>query len=129
MIYKLFSQRLLIGNNMKLKPLNENIIVKPIIEDEVTKSGIVLPDTVDKEKPEKGEVIAVGEGKTLDNGQKAPMSVKVGDIVIFKKYSPDEIKIEDVEYLVISESDILAILESDTKPDLGLGNDKKVNYS
>jgi len=114
---------------MKLKPLNENIIVKPIIEDEVTKSGIVLPDTVDKEKPEKGEVIAVGEGKTLDNGQKAPMSVKVGDIVIFKKYSPDEIKIEDVEYLVISESDILAILESDTKPDLGLGNDKKVNYS
>ena len=96
---------------MKLKPLNENIIVKPIAEDEMTKSGIILPDTIDKEKPEKGEVIAIGAGKTLDNGQKAPMSVNVGDTVIFKKYSPDEIKIDSIEYLVVSESDILAILE------------------
>ena len=97
---------------MNIKPINDHVIVKPITEDEVTKAGIVIPDTVDKEKPEKGEVIAVGEGKLLDNGQRAPMSIKVGDIIMFKKYSPDEIKIEDKEYLVISEEDIMVILEN-----------------
>jgi len=99
------------SNFMKLKPLHDHLVVKPIAEDEVTKAGIVLPDTVDKEKPEKGEVIAVGAGKLLDNGQRAQMSVKVGDKVMFKKYSPDEIKVDGVEYLIISESDILGILE------------------
>lgn len=87
------------------------MIVKPIIEDEITKAGIVLPDTVDKEKPEKGEVVAVGPGKLLENGQRAAMSVKVGDKVMFKKYSPDEIKVDKEEYLVINENDIIAILE------------------
>jgi len=96
---------------MKIKPLNANVAVRAIAEEEMTKSGIVLPDTIDKEKPEKGEVVAVGEGKLLDNGQRALMSVKVGDKVMFKKYSPDEIKIDGEEYLIISESDILAILE------------------
>lgn len=96
---------------MKIKPIHSNVIVKPITENEVTKSGIVLPDTVDKERPEKGEVVAVGEGKLLDDGKKAPMNVKVGDKVMFKKYSPDEIKVDGEEYLVIQESDILAILE------------------
>lgn len=96
---------------MKLKPLNDHVIVKAISENEVTKSGIVLPDTIDKEKPEKGEVVAVGQGKLLDNGQRAMMSVKIGDKVMFKKYSPDEIKIDGEEYLIISESDILAVLE------------------
>ncbi len=96
---------------MKLKPLNDHVIVKPITEDEVTKSGIIMPDTVDKEKPEKGEVVAVGSGKLLESGQRAPMAVKIGDKVMFKKYSPDEIKIEGEEYLVISEGDIIAILE------------------
>ncbi|MFH1997481.1 MAG: co-chaperone GroES [Patescibacteria group bacterium] len=91
---------------MNLKPLHSNVIVKPITEDKTTKSGIVLPDTVDKEKPEKGEVVAVGAGKLLDNGQRAQMSVKVGDKIMFKKYSPDEIKVEDKEYLIISEDDI-----------------------
>ena len=86
------------------------MVVKPATQEEVTKSGIVLPDTVDKERPEKGEVIAVGPGKMLDNGQRAAVSVKVGDMVMFKKYSPDEIKIDDKEYLVISEGDILAII-------------------
>ncbi|MBU1160446.1 MAG: co-chaperone GroES [Patescibacteria group bacterium] len=95
---------------MNLKPLHSNVIVKPITEDKTTKSGIVLPDTVDKEKPEKGEVVAVGAGKLLDNGQRAQMSVKVGDKIMFKKYSPDEIKVEDKEYLIISEDDILAII-------------------
>lgn len=96
---------------MKLKPLYDHVIVKPITENEITKSGIVLPDTIDKEKPEKGQVIAVGEGKLLENGQTAKMFVKVGDKVMFKKYSPDEIKIDGVEYLIISEGDILGILE------------------
>ena len=96
---------------MNIKPIRDKVIVKPIAEDEITKGGIVLPDTVDKERPEKGEVIAIGSGKTLDNGQKLPMSVKVGDIVMFKKYSPDEIKIDKEEYLVIAEDDIMAILE------------------
>ena len=87
------------------------MIVKPIVEDEVTKSGIVLPETISKEKPEKGEVVAVGSGRLLDNGQRAPMSVKTGDKIIFKKYSPDEIKIDGQDFLILSEGDILAILE------------------
>ncbi len=100
-----------LDKDMKIKPLHDNVVVKPIEAEEVTKSGIVLPDTVDKERPEQGEVIAIGEGRLLDNGQRAPMSVKVGDKVVFKKYSPDEIKIDDKEYLLISERDIMAILE------------------
>lgn len=96
---------------LKLKPLNDKVIIKPIQEDEVTKAGIVLPETAEKERPEKGEVIAVGPGKLLENGSRAPMSVKVGDKVIFKKYSPDEIKIDKEEYLVIDESDIIGIIE------------------
>lgn len=96
---------------MNLKPLHDHVIIKAITEDEVTKSGIVLPDTVDKERPEKGEVIAKGDGKTLENGQKSQMSVKVGDKVMFKKYSPDEIKVDGEEYLVIKEEDIMAIIQ------------------
>jgi len=96
---------------MKAKPLHDHVIVKPLSENEITKSGIVLPDTVDKERPEKGEVVSIGPGKLLENGQRAPMSVKAGDRVMFKKYSPDEIKIDDEEYLVISEGDIMLILE------------------
>lgn len=95
---------------MQIKPLHTNVVVKPVTEDEVTKSGIVLPDTVDKERPEKGEVVAVGEGKMINDGKRAPMSVKVGDIVMFKKYSPDEIKVDGEEFLVISEGDILAVI-------------------
>lgn len=86
------------------------MIIKPIAEDITTKAGIVLPETVEKEKAEKGEVVAIGPGRVLDTGELAPMSVKVGDKVMFKKYSPDEIKIDGQELLVISESDILAII-------------------
>ncbi len=96
---------------MKLKPLHDNVVIKTLSQEEVTKSGIVLPDTVDKEKPEKGEVVAIGPGKRQDNGQVAQMSVKVGDKVVFKKYSPDEVEIDNEEYLVLNESDIIAILE------------------
>ena len=96
---------------MKLKPLGDNIIVKAVSSEETTKSGIILPETVDKEKPEQGEVIAVGPGKMLDNGQRAPMEVKPGDRIIFKKYSPDEFKLDNKEVLVLSQSEVIAILE------------------
>lgn len=96
---------------MKLRPLNNQVIIKASSKEEVTKSGIVLPDTMDKEKPEQGEIIAVGPGKLTDSGNRAEMAVKVGDKVVFKKYSPDDIKLEGEEYLVINENDILAIIE------------------
>ncbi|HPN15378.1 MAG TPA: co-chaperone GroES [bacterium] len=96
---------------MQLRPLNDRLIVKPLPKEEVTKSGIILPDTIDKERPEQGEVVAIGPGKLTPEGQRLEMSVKVGDKVVFKKYSPDEVKVDDQEFLVISDSDILAIIE------------------
>lgn len=96
---------------MKLKPLSNNVILKPLKKEEVTKSGIVLPETMDKEKPEKAEVVACGPGKMLENGKLMEMNVKEGDKVIFKKYSPDEIEIDGEDYLVLNESDIVAIIE------------------
>jgi chaperonin GroES len=96
---------------MNIKPLGDRVIVKPLNAEEVTASGIVLPDTVDKEKPEQGEVLAVGPGKRLDNGDISPMSISVGDKVVFRKYSPDEIKLNGEEVLVISESDIVGIIQ------------------
>jgi chaperonin GroES len=96
---------------MNFKPLHANVIVKAVADETVTKLGLVLPETVNKEKPEKGEVIAVGAGRILDNGERAPMSVKVGDKVMFRKYSPDEIKVDGQEYLIIKEQDIMLIIE------------------
>lgn len=96
---------------MNLKPLHANVIVKPLSKETMTKSGIFIPDTISKEKPEQGEVVAVGTGRILDNGQTAPMSVKIGDRVMFRKYSPDEIKVGEEEYLVIKEQDIMLIIE------------------
>jgi chaperonin GroES len=93
-----------------VRPLHDHVVVKTSTEEMVTKAGIVLPDTV-KEKPEQGEIIAVGPGEVLASGQRGPMSVKVGDKILFKKYSPDEIKVGDAEYLVIREKDILAVIE------------------
>ncbi len=98
---------------MKLRPLNDRLIVKALPKEEVTASGIILPDTVDKERPEQGEVIAVGPGKMKDDGTRAEMSVKVGDKVMFKKYAPDEMKVDNEEYLVVSEYDILAVIETE----------------
>jgi len=95
---------------MDIKPLGDRVILKPVSKEEATISGIILPDTVDKERPEKGEVMAAGPGKLLNDGRRAEMAVKVGDKVMFKKYSPDEIKIDHKDYLVISEEDILAII-------------------
>ena len=95
---------------MNVKPLADRVLIKAISETE-TKSGIVIPETVEKERPEKGEVIAVGPGKMLKTGERAAMSVKVGDQVMFKKYSPDEIKVDGKDLLILDESDILAVIE------------------
>ncbi|MCD6419824.1 MAG: co-chaperone GroES [Synergistetes bacterium] len=95
---------------MELKPLGDRVVVKPIKEEQKTKGGIVLPDTA-KEKPQQGEVIAVGSGRVLDNGQKVALEVSVGDKVIYSKYAGTEVKLEDEEYLILSERDILAILK------------------
>jgi len=96
---------------MQLKPLRDYVVLEPLKAEEKTVSGIVLPDTADKEKPEQGRVIAVGSGKALDNGQKLAPQVKVGDKVLFTKYGPNEVKVEKKEYLICKEEDILAVLE------------------
>ena len=95
---------------MALKPLADRIVVKLVAAEEKTKSGIVLPDTA-KEKPQEAEVVAVGPGKVLDNGQRVALEVKVGDKVIFGKYSGTEVKVDGEELLILSEKDILAITE------------------
>ncbi len=91
-----------------IRPLADRVVIKAVSQEEKTKGGIVLPDTA-KDKPQEGEVIAVGPGKVLDNGQKLTPEVKAGDRVIFSKYSGTEIKIEGEEYLILRESDILAV--------------------
>ena len=93
-----------------LRPLNDHVLVKAVAKEERTATGIILPDT-SKEKPEKGEVIAIGPGKLNDNGIRQPMSLKIGDKIIFTKYSPNEVKIDDQEYLILNESDVLAVIE------------------
>ncbi|PIU46757.1 co-chaperone GroES [bacterium (Candidatus Gribaldobacteria) CG07_land_8_20_14_0_80_33_18] len=96
---------------MKIKPLSDHILIETINQTERTKSGIFLPDTAEKEKPEQGKVIAVGPGKLLSSGKKIPLEVKKGDVVLFTKYGPNEIKVDGKEYLIAKEEDILAILE------------------
>ncbi len=91
----------------KLQPLADRLVVKPIQKEEMTKGGIYLPDTA-KEKPQEGEVIAVGPGRMTDDGKRIPMDVKVGDRVIYSKYGGSEIKIDDVDMIILRESDILA---------------------
>ena len=91
----------------KLQPLADRVVVRPIEREEVTKGGIVLPDTV-KERPQEGEVVAVGPGRLAEDGKRIAMDVKVGDIVIYSKYGGTEIKIDDEEVMILRESDILA---------------------
>ncbi len=97
-----------------INPLGDRVLIMPLNphDEALTRSGIIIPETADKEKPHQGKCLAVGPGKRSDEGALIPMSVKVGQTVIFSKYSPDEIKIGDKEYYVISESSILAILNS-----------------
>jgi chaperonin GroES len=94
---------------VKLKPLHDKIVIEKPGEEKATKSGIILPDNA-KEKPQTGKVIAVGNGKALDNGTKIPLEIKVGDTVYYSKYSGTEIKIEEKEYIIIAEGDVLAIV-------------------
>ena len=96
---------------MNFNPLSNRIFIEPVIEDKKTKSGIVLPDTAEKEKPMVGKVVAVGPGKMTDKGERIPMTLKVGDKVLFKKYGPDEIEVDGKKYLVGDEDDVLAIIE------------------
>ena len=96
---------------MNIKPLSDHILIEPVKDEEKTKSGIFLPETASKERSEEGKVIAVGPGKRNEKGEVIPISVKPGDRVLFTKYGPNEIKVEDKEYLIASESDILAIIE------------------
>ncbi len=102
----------IVGTMSNIKPLSDRVFLEAMEEDRMTKSGIVLPDSAEKERPIKGRVYAVGAGKRNDRGDIMHVSVKVGDIVLFKKYGPDEIELEGKKYLVAEESDILAILEN-----------------
>jgi chaperonin GroES len=95
---------------MKVKPLQDRLVVKRIEEEEKTKGGIIIPDAA-KEKPQEGRVVAVGDGKVLESGQKSPLTVKVGDKILFGKYSGTEIKIDGDEHLILREDDVLAIIE------------------
>lgn len=95
---------------MKIQPLHDKVVVKPLTEKDITASGIVLPDSATQEKPMEGEVVAVGTGKRLENGTISPLTVKVGDKVLFTKYAPDEVEVDGVDYLVIEEDKILAII-------------------
>lgn len=96
---------------MKIKPLSDHILIEPTPQEEKTKTGILLPDTAEKERPEQGKVIAVGPGKKNSSGKIFSLEVKKGDAVLFTKYGPSEIKVNNKEYLIAKEEDILAVLE------------------
>ena len=96
--------------NMKLRPLDDRVVVEPVEAEEMTAGGIVLPDTA-KEKPQRGKVIALGAGKLLDSGERGKMSLKKNDEIFYGKYSGTEIKIDGEEYVILRESDVLAVIE------------------
>ncbi|MDA1337294.1 MAG: co-chaperone GroES [bacterium] len=96
---------------MIIKPLSDRVLLEPLKEEQKTKTGILLPETVEQEKSEQGTVIAVGPGKKGKDGKITPLDVKVGDIVLYAKYGPNEMKVEGKDYLIAEEKDILAILE------------------
>ena len=95
---------------MKIRPLHDRILVKRVEEQEVKKGGIIIPDSA-KEKPQEGKVIAVGNGRVTDDGKKIPLDVKAGDRILFGKYSGSEVKVEDEEYLILKEEDVLGIID------------------
>lgn len=95
---------------MNLTPLHDRVIVKPAAAEEVTKGGLIIPDTV-KEKPQRGEIVAVGAGKVGEDGKSTPLAVKIGDNVLYGKYSGTEVSVDGVDYLIMRESDIFAIYQ------------------
>ena len=94
---------------MKMKPLSDRVVIKPAPPDEKVQGGIIIPDTA-KEKPQKGQIVAAGPGRISDEGKTIPMTVKVGDTVLYGKYSGTEVTVDNVEYLIIRESDVLAVV-------------------
>ena len=106
-LYKLIYRK----DNMTIKPLSDHVLIEPLKEEQKTKTGILLPETVEQEKAEQGTVIAVGPGKKEKDGKITPLEVKVGDLVLFTKYGPNEVKVDGKDYLIAEEKDILAILE------------------
>lgn len=99
------------STKQKIIPLGDRVLVRALVADTKTKSGIIIPDTASKERPERGTVVAVGTGRTTDTGAVIHPQVKVGDEILFSKYGPDEIKIDGEEYFILSESNILAIIK------------------
>ena len=99
-----------VKSKVKMRMLEDRVLVKPLPQEEKTKAGVIIPDTA-KERPQKGEVLAVGPGRMLENGQRVEPSVKPGDIVLFGKYAGTEVKIEGEEYIILRESEILAVIE------------------
>lgn len=98
------------SDSVTLKPLGDRLVIKPAGREEMTASGIVLPDTASKEKPQRGEVIAVGEGRRDDDGDRIPMDVQVGDQVLFAKYAGTEFKLDEQDLLILAEKDVLAVI-------------------
>jgi len=98
------------GTKFKIRPLGDRVVVEPLEAEEKTKGGIILPDTA-KEKPQEGKVVAVGKGKVNDKGEIIPMEVKVGDKVLYGKYAGTEVTVDDKQYIILKEDDILAIVE------------------
>ncbi len=96
--------------DFRIQPLADRVVVKPQDKEERTRGGIYLPDTASQEKPQEGTVMAVGDGKLNDDGRRSPIDVKVGDTVLFAKYAGSEIKLDDVDYLILAEKDILAVM-------------------
>ncbi|PIQ74025.1 MAG: co-chaperone GroES [Candidatus Portnoybacteria bacterium CG09_land_8_20_14_0_10_44_13] len=96
---------------MKIKPLADRVVIEPISKEEKTASGIYLPETAEKERPEQGKIVATGPGKLNEKNERVPMAVKKGDVVLFTKYGPNEVKVDGKEFLIAREEDVLAILE------------------
>ncbi len=99
-----------VASETKLKPLGDRLVVRPSAREETTKSGIVLPDTV-KERPQEGTILAVGPGRTLDDGTREPIEVSVGDKILFQKYAGTEFKLDDEDLLILSQKDVLAVIK------------------
>ena len=99
------------ATDFRIRPLADRVVIKPAAAEEKTKGGIYLPDTASKERPQEGTVLAVGEGRLDDNGKRIAMAVRAGDKVLFAKYSGTEYKVDDVEYLILSEKDILGVIQ------------------
>ena len=98
-------------SDFRIRPLADRVVIKPAAKEEKSKSGLFLPDTANKEKPQEGTIVAVGEGKLDDNGKRVPVAVAVGDRVLFAKYAGTEIKLDDEDYLILAEKDVLAVVQ------------------